>query len=346
MASRRPKILMVADRPDWAYDHIAQFVISELGEKYDFYMDYLLYNRKERRHGIRARIRGKRNQLKHFRRRRILQPGEKYDLICFLAYSFLWRGNFDISGEAIIQGIFTDGFPPQCYSLISNSEINIREFADKYLGMATFVLAGSKAIYDRYRPFVKNLYYATGAIDTDLFAPIDPVEKDGASFVVGWTGKPSRPFKGFYDFVVPAVRQAASLRPGISLKTRFRGPLRTLPRFYDDVDLLVIASIADAGPFSFLEAGACGVPAISTRIGFPAEVIRHGENGMFVDRSVDSMASLILYLYDHRDLLERMRKNIRRDIEEQWGYKARSKLWDHVFEESLHRASGSVTLKL
>lgn len=347
MTSKRPKILMVADFPDWAYDHIAQFVISELGEKYDFYMDYLIYHWKEKPHklrtGIRAWLGQKRCYLKGFHRRRILPPGKGYDLVCFLGFYFPFIGNFNISAKGIIQGIYTDGFPPQCYGLISESEISIREFVDNYLGVAVSVVVGSRVIYDRYEPYVKNLYYATGAKDTNLFAPVDRPERDRASFIVGWTGNPSRPFKGFYDFVVPSVEKAASLRPGISLKTRFRGPLRTLPRFYDDVDVVVLASVGDAGPSCFSEAGACGVPAISTRIGSPAEVIRHGENGLFVDRSVDSIARAIVYLYDHRDLVKYMAQNIRRDIVEQWGYKVRAKLWDRVFEESLQRISAKVT---
>ncbi len=106
-------------------------------------------------------------------------------------------------------------------------------------------------------------------------------------FVVGWTGTPNRPFKGFHDYIVPAVERAAQMRPGLELKTRFSGPLETLPRFYDDVDVILIASSADAGPSLFMEGGFCEVPSISTRIGIPSEVIEHGQNGLFVERNVE-----------------------------------------------------------
>jgi glycosyltransferase involved in cell wall biosynthesis len=152
---------------------------------------------------------------------------------------------------------------------------------------------------------------------------------------VGWTGDPHRSFKGFYDFVVPAVEKAASLRPGIVLKTRFKGPYRTLHRFYQDVDVLLIASTGDAGPSSFLEAGACGVPSISTRIGFPAEAIRDGENGIFVDRSVEEMSGAIVSLYDNQELLRKMSSSIRADIEKYWNPASRSGLWDHMFQAVL-----------
>jgi glycosyltransferase involved in cell wall biosynthesis len=115
------------------------------------------------------------------------------------------------------------------------------------------------------------------------------------------------------------------------------GPVHTLPSFYDDVDVILIASTGDAGPSCFLEAGACGVPSISTRIGFPAETIRDGENGMFVGRSIDEMAKAIIYLYNHRGLLKDMSEKIRHDVEMQWSYKERGKLWECLFEESLQR---------
>jgi hypothetical protein len=92
-----------------------------------------------------------------------------------------------------------------------------------------------------------NGFYCTGAIDTKMFQPCSGRQSDKDSFVVGWTGNPDRSFKGFYDFVVPAVEKAASLRKGVTLKARFKGPYGTLPRFYSDVDVLLIASSADAG---------------------------------------------------------------------------------------------------
>ena len=339
MVSLRPKILMVADILDWAYEHIARFVMRQLGEKYDFYIDYLWLNERERPHSVRDRIYRARVQPRYLRRRRILPAPEAYDLICFLGWYMPWTGSFDAAGKGIVQGIYTGGFPPQSHTLRVESGIGVQEFVNKYLGTATSVLAGSKEIYDIYSPYVKDLYYATGAYDTELFTPRARVTGDGASLVVGWTGDPRRPFKGFYDYVVPAVERAASLRPRISLRTRFRGPLETLPEFYRDVDVMLIASVADAGPGCFLEAGLCGVPSISTRIGAPLEVIRDGENGMLVERSVDSMARALVYLYDHRHVVSNMGQNIRRDLAAQWGFEARSKLWDQVFEESLKRVA-------
>jgi len=88
-------------------------------------------------------------------------------------------------------------------------------------------------------------------------------------------------------------------------------------------------------PSSFLEAGACGIPSISTRVGFPVEVIRDGENGLFVNRSLNEMVAALIYVYDHREHLGRMSDQIRLDIRNNWDYKIRSKFWDQMFEESI-----------
>jgi len=336
---RKPKILMVADQPNWAYDHMARFVMRELRSKYDFYIDYCIYNLKREpsypKASIKRKIAAQLYRLKYSYKRRLLPENQEYDLVCFLGWYFPYAYDFKVRGRRMVQGIFTDGFPPKGPALALDPNIAMEEFVDRYLGEAASVICGSKLIFERYKGHVKKLNYCTGAIDTKLFKPAVKTRKNERPFVVGWTGDPRRAFKGFYDFVVPAVRKASSLRPDITLKTRFKGPYRTLPKFYLDVDVILIASAADAGPSCFLEAGACGVPAISTRIGFPAETTQDGENGMFVNRSVEEMAEAVVYLYDNPDLALRMAEKIRFDIEKNWDYKARSKFWDQMFQESL-----------
>ena len=118
MASVKPRILMVADKRDWAYDHMARFVMWQLGEKYDFYIDYLALNPRPRPHGVEERVHQERVRVEYLDRRRILPAGEAYDLICFLGWYMPWTGSFDAVGKGTIQGIYTGTFPPQGLSLI------------------------------------------------------------------------------------------------------------------------------------------------------------------------------------------------------------------------------------
>ncbi len=70
-----------------------------------------------------------------------------------------------------------------------------------------------------------------------------------------------------------------------------------LAGYYQALDVYLITSRDEGGPMAFLEAMACGVPVISTAMGMPRDLIRHGVNGMLapvddVERLVDAALSL------------------------------------------------------
>ena len=56
-------------------------------------------------------------------------------------------------------------------------------------------------------------------------------------------------------------------------------------------DLCLVTSREEGGPKAILEAMACGVPVVSTRVGMSPDVIVNGENGFLVD--IENLKSLI-----------------------------------------------------
>lgn len=328
-----PKILLVADTPKWAFANLQQSLIDQLSDRYDFYTDFLIYNFKRPPRRPLARLAHYKQIMSNRASIRKLPQGQVYDIVVYLGWYFPLRGEFDYSARKIIKGIYDDGFPPQC-TPTSDGHLSMDAFVGKYLFDADAVACGSRLIYERYAPACRRCYYAMGPSDPHLFQRATPVRlNEGTRFVVGWTGNPKRAFKGFYDFVVPAVEAARHRRPGIELKTRFSGPLESLPRFYEDVDVVLIASNGDAGPALFDEACGCEVPCVSTRIGIPYEVIEHGRNGLFVERDVGEMADALVHLHDHRDVLFSMARRIRAD----WLKTAhrRTAAWIHMFDSVL-----------
>ena len=53
--------------------------------------------------------------------------------------------------------------------------------------------------------------------------------------------------------------------------------------YYQALDLYIIASRSEGGPKALLESWATGVPIVSTRVGMPADLIKHGVNGMLAE---------------------------------------------------------------
>ncbi len=328
-----PKILLVADRPNWAYDHICKFIITMLNRKYNISRDYLLFHIKPIYYNLfdRKILSYYYNKyIKYLYKYIYSLKYNNYDIVCYLGWYFPFTGNFNLNSKKIIQGIFTKGFPPQSYTLDIN-DIDIMQFVDKYLSFSNMIIAGSVDIYNFYKPYLKNkLSLATGAIDTNIFKPnLKKIHKK--ELIVGWTGNPSRQFKGYYDIILPSIKKIQSYNKDIIFNPRFSGSYNNLYKYYQDIDLLILASIGDAGPYSFIEAGACGIPSISNKSGFPGELVVHNKNGLLVNRNIDEYVNSIDYLYNNRNLLESMSFQIRQDIVAEFSYNARYKNWDNVF---------------
>jgi glycosyltransferase involved in cell wall biosynthesis len=66
--------------------------------------------------------------------------------------------------------------------------------------------------------------------------------------------------------------------------------------FWPTVDVALLTSDNEAMPYSLIEAGIQGLPAVTTNVGSTSEVVLNGETGLVVEANTDSLASAILEL--------------------------------------------------
>jgi glycosyltransferase involved in cell wall biosynthesis len=326
----KPKLLIIADQPHWAYHNIQLFIKKHFSNQLDIYTDFIIFNSNENIHLLPHHfLKHKIDELRY----RKVSSTHKYDLVLYLGVYFKELMKSTFRTDKVIMGIYTDGFPPQSLSNLTANTTKA-EFINLYLSDTDLLVCGSQKICDFYMEVFPNTFYANVAFDERLFCGRKGIGMNHTSkFHIGWTGNPKREFKGFYDIVIPAVEEAKKQRPGIDLKARFSGPIKSLPKFYKDIDVVLIASDKDAGPSLFMEASLMNVPAISTRIGMPNEVIIDGENGMFCERDIASFVNSIIKLYDDRELLYRMSGRIRNDAIKQLGVGVSVERWTKVFQQ-------------
>jgi glycosyltransferase involved in cell wall biosynthesis len=207
--------------------------------------------------------------------------------------------------------------------------MDVATFCKQYLADASMIVVGAPEIMELYRPHLTNLHFANLAYDEMRFQRRK--NAPGAGLTLGWTGNPNRDFKGFHSLIVPVIEELKQEGYPITLKTQFSGSLESLADFWQEVDLAVIASEADAGPSLFMEASLCGVPSISTRIGMPKYVIRDGENGIFIERSKEALRAALLRVFEDRVLLADMQEAIRRDYIGLLGFAVQKENWKSLF---------------
>ncbi len=79
-----------------------------------------------------------------------------------------------------------------------------------------------------------------------------------------------------------------------------------MPELYQCLDTYLITSREEGGPMALLEAMACGVPVVSTRVGMSNDLIKDGVNGFFADFNPENIAAKAIKLINNTSLKEKI----------------------------------------
>jgi glycosyltransferase involved in cell wall biosynthesis len=124
--------------------------------------------------------------------------------------------------------------------------------------------------------------------------------------VIGDVGDP-----GYHRELCSFVRER-----GLEQNVRFAGRLANVPGVLKNVDVFCLLSRSEGFSNALLEAMACGVPGIATRVGGNPEAITDGLNGYLVHPGdAEQAAARILDLLEDPASAERMGRVARRTVE-------------------------------
>lgn len=87
---------------------------------------------------------------------------------------------------------------------------------------------------------------------------------------------------------------------------RFLGWRADVERIYAASDLALLTSDNEGMPVSLIEAGLCGVPAVTTAVGSAGEVVLHERSGLVVESTVEGLADAVTRLLDDEPLRKAM----------------------------------------
>lgn len=79
----------------------------------------------------------------------------------------------------------------------------------------------------------------------------------------------------------PELRRLAELF-GLQGRMHFAGLRRDMQAIYSELDVVVSSSNSEAMPLALMEAMACGLPIVATRVGGVPDLVEHGETGWLV----------------------------------------------------------------
>lgn len=110
-------------------------------------------------------------------------------------------------------------------------------------------------------------------------------------------------------------------------------PHNDLPKYLNEIKLIVIPSYTEGLPNLMLEAMACGTPILSTPVGAIADIIKDGETGFIMENnSPECIAENVIRALEHPDL-ELIAEVGRRFVEENFTFESTVARWKEVLEE-------------
>lgn len=275
-------ILLVADRPNWAYDILAKSIKNH--SRYSSIdIQYISVLRED------------------------LSKGDfsPYDVVFF----FLWY-------DAMRYGVKVKGFDfsKTCVGIHSLSSWIGRGFNEKQASLVCNQFAAAGYISQEIGNLL-NLekgFFTPNGVDEKLFfsSPLPPLEE----LRLMWVGNPGNSHhginKGFHTIVKPISVELQQM--GVKLVTATpETPVtrKMMGEFYRENHILVCSSLHEGGPLPVLEALSCGRPVITTSVGIVPEIIKHKINGIIYERSKSGLRNAIMNLLDNPETIQKMAKS-------------------------------------
>jgi glycosyltransferase involved in cell wall biosynthesis len=105
------------------------------------------------------------------------------------------------------------------------------------------------------------------------------------------------------------------------------------------IDVFVVPSVLDSESFGVaaVEAAACGLPVVASRVGGLVEVVRDGETGFLVPpRDTESLVNKLTALIGSPDMRAQMGANGRALVEREYSWTTCMEKMSQIYESTIH----------
>ncbi len=235
------------------------------------------------------------------------------------------------------------------------------------MGAGKFTIVPSSVIgkhmMEKFGVPFENIRLIPSSIDLEKYEFRQPPDKSRTDFIIGVVGRLA-PIKGQLFFLKAMAKVARSMpfvkawivggvspgkdnyleelqvwarRLGLSHCVQFLGNRRDIPQVLSKLDLLVMPSVTqEAFGRVIVEAQACGVPVIASKVGGVVEIIDDDSSGLLVSaKDYDELAAAILKVLKNSNLACRFAQEGRKKVEEKFSLeKTAGKVLD-VYRQAL-----------
>ena len=277
----RPRILLVADVPNWIFHRHCQELTARLGSDFAFTTKF---------------------------------AGEPFNEADF---DLIYPLEFNLVDPACIGDPrkYITGIRSHCTWQRLGFEQSIATLKTKFAR----VHAVSARLQRIFAPHVPSLTLLSHGVDTDFFTPRATTTSPAGKLRLGWAGNRLSPNKGFAELIAPLgqLPGVELVFCGYADRNLNREQMR---EFYASVDAVVCASDFEGNNNSLLEAAAMSRALVTTDTGTVPEYLTHGVSTLIVERTLPALTAAVLTLRDEPELRAQLASAARASVVEKFSW--------------------------
>ena len=330
----KPRICLVCDIPNWAFDIISKKLQKALTDYFDIDIAYF-------------DLREEGDQFFEF-----MEEHQEYDLLHFFWRKTLLEMEKPVFVDKVNQKYHDyEGYVKAISQRISTS-------VNDFMFLNPDEIAMCKNIFNRYsknyfvicKPLLEQYELITeyqkpwgivhDMFDSTIMKPqnLERFDEENRPLVVGWVGNSKFSYgldlKGFHTIIKPTIEELK--KEGYQIEEFYADrniKWRTheeMPEYYSKIDVCLCTSLTEGTPLPLLESMSCGVPVITTDVGVAREalgtkeqsfILGKRENGTNDETIKRNLKESLMKIYNERPLLRELSKENLSSIEQYDGGK-------------------------
>ena len=296
-ASHRPRVMLMADVPNWIFARHCNVLMERLRSQFDFDLKLQgqTYNEAD------------------------------YDLIYPLEWNLIPQNQIHTPAKYVTSIRSHTSWAGQDF-------FGFTQFLNTHFQRIHTV---SERLTRVFKPFVPQTDYVTHGTDTTFFTPTRPVDQTPSGRVrVGWAGNRVNKTKGFEELIAPLgnLPGVELVFCGYMDKNL---DLEGMRRFYDSIDVYICSSAQEGNNNSLLEAAAMERTILTTNNGTVPEYLEHGISALIVERELPLLIQAVCELRDDPELRRSLGLQARQSVIAQFDWKQMAPRYAEFFIQAL-----------
>lgn len=316
--SEKPKILYIADVPNWSFD-IKGKQYKRYLPQYDIDIGYSTSELPTEFTGLHWKSMIK---TKH------------YDVVWFL------HDNYISDLKELIDFVFFMNQKNTQVILTQNNVLSYEHICSdiKRYAAFNFLSANNPWCYENFKKAGFQVYKTYDGVDLNIFGPDKHFYKRDFK-VLFVSSKLALEHKGYY--IWKDVKQRLKDQNDIEFveiiadSTKNTRTPEEMNKIYNECQVYVCLSYSEGGPCTLLESTACGCVPIMTKTGY----CNYFKNIFVIERSADACCEKILYLKNNFEEMQKMSRALNKEILP-WHDKLMSQHWGYFLQKAVIKAKG------